>query len=129
MSPQEERTNKRPTNYSQWHRTLPEWCYQTDGDWFEQRKVGDKLVAVAYIETIEVPPLFIDNAQREYELWPSKKALVADIHNRMNIPCFIVRHTAGCTRFCLSRVTSTGDETEAIVMDKAEYIAWILGLH
>ncbi len=130
MSPQREITYKRPTNYSAWHRKkLPEWCYHTDGDWFEQRKVDGKLVIVAYIETIEVPPLFINNAQREYELWSSKKALVADIYNRMNMPCFIVRHTADCTNFCLSRVTPTGEETEAIVMNEAKYISWILNLH
>ena len=130
MAPQRELTGKRPSNYSAWHRTkLPKWCYHTDGDWFEQRVANGKLVAVAYIETIEIPPLFINNAQREYELWPSKKALVADIYNRMNIPCFIVRHTADCTNFCLSRVTPTGAETEAIVMNEAKYISWILNLH
>ena len=84
---------------------------------------------MAYIETIEVPPLFINSAQHEYELWPSKKALIADIHNRMEIPCFIVRHTADCKSFCVSRSTSDGDETEAMLMNEAEYIVWILNLH
>ena len=83
---------------------------------------------MAYIETIEIPPLFINNAQLEYELWPSKKALIADIYNRMGIPCFIVRHTADCKTFCMSQATSTGDETEAKVMNEAEYITWILNL-
>ena len=126
MTPQRELTGKRPGNYSAWHRDkLPKWCYHTDGDWFEQRLVNGKLVAVAYIETIEIPPLFINNAQREYKLWPSKKALIADIYNRMGIPCFIVRHTADCTNFCVSRATSTGDEIEALVMNEANYIEWI----
>lgn len=91
--------------------------------------MNGKLVAVAYIETFEVPPLFINNAQQEYELWPSKKALITDIYHRMGIPCFIVRHTADCKTFCISRSTSTGDETEAIVMNEAEYIALIQSLH
>ena len=130
MTPQRELTGKRPTNYSAWHRAkLPEWCYHTDGDWFEQRLVNGKLVAVAYIETIEVQPLFINNAQREYKLWPSKKALIADIYNRIDLPCFIVRHTADCKTFCVSRATPTSDETEAILMNETEYIAWIRNLH
>ena len=129
MTPQRELTSKRPTNYSSWHRTkLPEWCYQTDGDWFEQRKVDGKLVVVAYIETIEVLPLFINNAQREYSLWPSKRALIVDIYNRMRVSCFIVRHTADCKTFCVSRVTLTGDETEAILMNETEYITWMQNL-
>ena len=130
MSPRGEISNKRPTNYSKWRRNLfKDTYYVTDGDWFEQRLVNEKLVAVAYIETIEVPPLFINNAQHEYELWPSKKALIADIYNRMRIPCFIVRHTVDCKTFCVSRATSAGGETEGIVMNEAEYIAWILNLH
>lgn len=130
MAPQKEITGKRPSNYSTWHRAkLPKWCYHTDGDWFEQRLVNGKLMTVAYIETIEVPPLFINNAQHKYDLWPSKKALMADIYNRMKIPCFIVRHTANCKTFCVSQATSTGYETEATIMKEAEYIAWILNLH
>ena len=129
MSPQREITNKRPTNYSKWHRAkLPEWCYLTDGDWFEQRLVNDKLAAVACFETIEVPPLFIHDAQEHYELWPSKRALLHDISQGMQIPCFVVRHTPDCKLFSLSRITPSGEETEAKVLDEQKYAAFLCSL-
>jgi len=129
MSPQRELTSKRPTNYSAWHRAnLPDWCYNTDGDWFEQRVVSSELLPVAYIETIEVPPLFIQRAQQEYPLWPSKKSLIQAIYNHMELPCFVVRHTSDCKTFCVSRITINGHETEAIIMTEEQYKNWVLNL-
>lgn len=129
MNPQSEITNKRPTNYSKWHRAnLPDWCYQTDGDWFEQRNTPAGLATVACIETIEVPPLFIHEARNHYELWPSKRALLHDISQRMDIPCFVIRHTPDCKFFSLSRITISGEETEAIVLDEQQYKKFLVSL-
>lgn len=129
MAPQQELTGKRPSNYSAWHRAkLPNWCYHTDGDWFEQRLVNGKLAAVACIETIEVPPLFIHDAQDHYKLWPSKRALLHDISQGMHIPCFVVRHTPACRVFSLSRITPSGEETEAIVLDEQRYKKFLVSL-
>lgn len=129
MSPQKEVTDKRPTNYSQWHRAnLPEWCYHTDGDWFEQRLVSGELIPVAYIETIQIPPLFIQQAQQEYPLWPSKEALLKSIYNHMDLPCFVVRHTADCKSFCVSRINSNGQETESLIMTEEQYKNWLMAL-
>ncbi len=129
MSPQSEITNKRPTNYSKWHRAnLPDWCYHTDGDWFEQRKKPAGLGTIACIETIEVPPLFIHEAQDHYELWSSKRALLHDITQRMDIPCFVVRHTPDCKLFSLSRITPSGEETEAIILDERKYVDFLISL-
>lgn len=129
MSPQSEITNKRPTNYSKWHRAnLPDWCYHTDGDWFQQRMNNGRLIVVAYIETIQVPPLFINSAQSEYPLWPSKKALMIDISEAMQIPCCVVRHTLDCKLFSLSRITPSGEETEATVLDEQQYKKFLVSL-
>ena len=130
MTPQQELTNKRPTDYSKWHRppTLPDWCYHTDGDWFEQRKCEGDLLSVAYIETIRLRPEFsIESAQRRYELWASKYALMRDIYLRMGIPCFVVRHTPGCVKFSVARFTTDG-EKEAVIMNEAAYKDFICQL-
>jgi len=123
-SPLEEITGKRPTNYSKWHRppTLPSWCYMTDGDWFEQRVRNGKLISVAYIETIE-----IDNpseGDKTHPVWKSKKSLLLEIQEKMDIPSYIVWHNAECTDFLVLRIS----ETKPKRMNQNEYKAFIKSL-
>ena len=121
--PQKEVTGKRPTNYSQWHRypTLPKRCLLADSDWFEMRDKDGKVLPVACIETMEIGALFIKTAQQEYPLWPTKKALLRVINERMDIPVFVVRHTSDCKLFALSRITQGGEETPQVVLGEQEY--------
>lgn len=135
-NPQTEFTDKRPTNYSVWHRypTLPRWCYQTDGDWFEQRVRNGKLQSVAYVETIQITSL--DNVDMDktirriqgqrtdnngYVPFRSKVSLCLEIQERMEVPAYVVWHNAECTDFLVLRIT----ETSARRMSGREYIEWI----
>lgn len=100
--PQAEITGRRSAAYSQWHRrALPNTCYVTDGDWFEQRRINGMLASVAYIETIEVPK--VDGAQYQYPLWPSKGALCSEIEARMRIPTYVTWHNEECSDFLVLR--------------------------
>jgi len=129
MSPPREITGKRPTNYSRWHRAkLPENCYMTDGDWFEQRLVNGEMFTIAFIETIQIPPQFVQQAQQTFYLWSSKEALMKSINSQVDFPCFVVRHTADCKIFCVSQINSNGQETEAIIMFEEEYKQWLVSL-
>ena len=123
-NPQEEITGKRPKNYSLWHRypTLPKWCYQTDGDFFEQRVKDGVLQSVAYIETIEVPS--VDNADKRYPPWKSKVNLCLEIEKKMGIPAYIVWHNADCNDFLVMRITETTSQR----MDEEEYIGFVKNL-
>lgn len=137
MTPQEELTGGRPVDYSKWHRppNLPKWCYHTDGDWFEQRLCEGELRSVACIETIKVAESFVERAQCDYKLWASKKALLKEIHLLMKLPCFVVRHTAGCHiagmysifQFSVSRFIGNG-EAKADIMSEDTYKNFIIGL-
>jgi len=129
--PQKEITQRRPTNYSEWHRhpTLPNWCFLVDVDFFEMRRKGDQIVPVACVETIEVGPLFIHNAQMEYPLWDAKIALYGYLKQKLTIPVFIVRHTPDCKLFSVARLTESGRETEAKVMSEDEYKDLLLHLN
>ena len=104
MSPQTEVTNNRPKDYSKWHRypNLPYWCYQTDGEFFEQRIVNNEMTVIAYIETLEIPYY---KSPSDYPIWDSKKALAKQIASRMNIPAFYVWHTKDCKVFFVKNVT------------------------
>jgi len=121
--PLEEITGKRPTNYSVWHRkALPDWCKVTDGDWFEQRSKMGVFKSVAYIETIQVPK--VDNADKNYPPWSSKKSLCIEIEEKMGIPAYVIWHNAECTDFLVLRIT----ETKPKRMSDKEYIEFIKGL-
>ncbi|GAI34031.1 unnamed protein product [marine sediment metagenome] len=130
MSPQNEITKRRPSHYSEWHRypNLPKWCFLVDGDWFEMRVRDGQLVPVACFETLEVSGLFIYNSQREYPLWQAKIALYLHIKQKMGIPVFIVRHTPDCKLFSVARLTDSGGETEAKIMEEDEYKDLLVGL-
>ena len=119
MNPEKEITGNRPSNYSQWHRTLPKWCMMTDGDWFEQRWINGKITSVAYIETIQIGS--VENANVEYPVWEHKERLCREIEEKMGIPVFVVWHTPDCKDFMVLRIT----ETEPKRMDENEYIAFV----
>lgn len=121
--PQEEITGKRPLNYSRWHRrVLPRDCYMTDGDWFEQRVKNGELVSVAYIETIQIDT--VEEADKRYPLWKSKKSLTPEIGKRMGIPAYVVWHNPECTDFLVLRST----ETKPKRMNESEYKEFIKNL-
>lgn len=130
MAPQEEITGGRPTNYSRWHRypNLPRACFVVDGDWFEMRKRDGQIVPVACFETLEVGPMFIPDAQREYPLFPAKVALYTYLKRKLGIPVFIVRHTSDCKLFSVAELTESGGETEAWVMSVVEYRDFLVHL-
>jgi len=93
---------RRPKNYSVWHRppSLPKWCYLTDGDFFEQRVINGKLTVVAYFETYETTDIDLaTNYGTRHGIWPSKRALIREIGEKMGIPTYIVVHNPQCTNF------------------------------
>lgn len=94
----------------------------TDGDWFEQRVRDEKLISVAYIETIE-----IDNpseGDKTHPAWKSKKALLLEIQEKMGIPAYIVWHNAKCTDFLVLRTS----ENKPQKMNVDEYKEFIKSL-
>jgi hypothetical protein len=122
--PIKEVTGERPSNFSKWHRNkLPEWCLMTDGDYFMQVKVGEKVCVVAYVEEIDV-----DNVEDAmlggYPVWPSKDALCREIMEKMNIPSFILYHNPQCTDFL---VFSYADKTYRR-MTEDEYMSFEVNL-
>ena len=121
--PQIELTDNRPKNYSKWHRSpnLPEWCYLTDGDFFEQRKIEDVLKAIAYFETIQIPQYAIPE---DYPIWDSKKALAEQISKQMDIPAYFVWHYPDCKIFFVNKLNSTN----IIKMYEPEYINFLKNL-
>jgi len=123
--PREEITGERPSNYSKFHREiLPEWCYMTDGDWFEQRWINNEFKLIAYVETIQVPSLE-DDPDRIYPVWSSKKGLCGKIEAKMGIPAYVVWHNEACTKFFVQRALI---EAKGRTMNQSEYIDFILTL-
>ena len=122
-NPLEEITGKRPSNYSTWHRkALPEWCKMTDGDWFEQRIEEGELKSVAYIETIQVPK--VEEADKAYPLWKSKKSLCLEIKEKMGIPAYIVWHNVDCNDYLVMRIAETTPQR----MNEEKYIEFLKNL-
>ena len=115
--PQEEITDNRPKNYSKFRRTL-NFGYCTDGDFFEQRVKDGELVAVAYIETIQIPN-YAD--PKDYPVWDSKKTLAEEIKNKMNIPAFYVYNTKSCNFFYVNPVGTD----KILKLSKLEYINFL----
>lgn len=128
--PEKELFWRRPKNYSIWHRppNLPKRCYLTDGDFFEQRVINGKLTAIAYFETAEtegIERILLDlEWGRKYLPWPSKRALMKEIGEKMRIPTYFVVNNPECTDFLV-----WGDlEKPPKRMGEAEYKEFIKNL-
>lgn len=116
-----ELTNNRPKAYSQWHRKLPEFCYQTDGDFFEQRIRKGRLRVVAIIETI-----CLNNVDKyiNYPIWDSKMALYKELKEKVQVPVYIVYHNKECSKFMVIVL----GEGKPVKMNEEEYSIFIKGL-
>jgi hypothetical protein len=120
--PQEEQTNNRPKAYSKWHRDmLPSWCYQTDGDFFEQRLIDGVLQTVAYIETIQIEKPW--ERYDQYPLWSSKESLITDIAAR-GWKSYVVYHNKSCSEFTVVKWRPRGIRK----FNVDEYIRWVKSL-
>lgn len=115
--PLEDITNNRPSNYSLWRRSL-RIGYCTDGDWFEQKVIGNKLVIVAYIETIQIPN---GKSPLDYPVWDSKVCLAEEISDKMNIPSYYIWHNKDCSHFFVQNSKSN----KIIKMFENEYKQFI----
>jgi len=116
-----ETTNERPTDYSQWHRTLPDWCMAQDVDWVEYRTINEELTPVAIIETGRWNRTRFKDAQIEI----SKKVAIA-----LNIPVYFVEYFIDekdykNNRFKVKKIDSDNDE---IILTNHEYSEFIKGL-
>lgn len=58
-----ETTGGRPTNYSSWHRTLPNQCYAIDIDWVECR---NGFLPKALIEASEINYEYVNEGEDPY---------------------------------------------------------------
>ena len=81
-------------------------------------KKDGKLVAVAYIETIQIPN-YAD--PKDYPVWNSKKALAEEIKSKMNIPAFYIYHNESCTFFYIIPVGTD----KILKLSKLEYINFL----
>jgi len=76
-------TNERPTDYSKWHRTLPDFCKVQDLDWIEYRIKDDELKIVAIIETGRWSRTkFVGNQIK----------VTKHIAEKLGVPCFFVEY-------------------------------------
>lgn len=109
MSPSDEITNQRPSDFSIWHRkALPKRCRLADGDFFEVRE--NKVVAIE--ETIMIHSDKLDGVgswiltdpwlknwyptnDKRYPLWETKKVVLNYLIGVTRLPFFIIYHTPG----------------------------------
>lgn len=115
-----ETSNERPTDYSKWHRKLPDYCMAQDVDWVEYRTINDELTPVAIIETGRWDRTRFKDAQ----IIISKQ-----IAEKLNIPIYFVEYfidESDCknNRFKVKKLKE-GDE---IILNNREYGEFIKGL-
>ena len=92
----EETTGKRPSNYSLWHRTLPNECYAMDIDWVE----CPGGIPRALIEASEINYEYVNKGEDPYKktLWYVlrrtwlQREVLYHIAKKLGIKAYIVIH-------------------------------------
>lgn len=95
----EERTNQRASDYSHWHRTLPNLCYMIDFDSVEWR--SDRGI-VAVIETAyryETQTLTQQLETKKFEI-----KVLSEVSKTTNWKCYIVFHNENLTTFWIFQI-------------------------
>jgi len=112
----QEQSFKRPSIYSEYHRTLPNWCYTIDVDWLEWR---NNRGIVAFIETAvklpETNPSSILQT-KEFEF-----KVLSELRRRTKIPTYLTIHTENCENFWVYSINENGNTIFIKSMTKLEY--------
>lgn len=115
----EERFNSRDLRYSNWHRTLPDFCYMIDLDCVEWRSNRG---IVAFIETALRDPNQTMSDQLDNKSFEVK--VLHELFNRTDIPTFIVFYSDDLNTFWIFSVDD-GKTVWLKTVEKTEYEKWI----
>lgn len=115
-----ERTFKRSSKYSKWHRTLPDYCYVMDLDWVEWRN-GKGVVALIEV-AIRKNEQLLENLikQKEFEI-----TVLVEIATKLKVPAYVVYHEEDLSIFYVKPLKPN---TVWQVMKKKDYAKFIEGL-
>jgi len=115
-----EYTGERPTDYSQWHRTLPDHIKAQDIDWVEYRVDNGDPRPVALIET---------GRWKRAKFIPNQEKIIKQIGYSLDIPCYFVEYaidTFDYNNNVFKVKNLKNDKTE--IMNNQQYSKFIMGL-
>jgi len=115
-----ERTFKRSSKYSKWHRTLPNYCYVMDLDWVEWRS-GRGVVALIEVAIRKNEQLL----QNLIKLKDFETTILLEIATKLNVPAYVVYHEEDLSKFYVKQLKPN---TVWQTMRKKEYAQFIEGL-
>lgn len=112
-----ETTFERPSDYSQWHRSLPDCCKVQDIDFVEYRENDKGLEIVAIIET---------GRWSRSKFVGNQVEITKMIAERLNVPAYFVEYVIDDNR-SIFRIRSL-DINEDRIMSENEYKNFIMRL-
>ena len=116
-----ETTNERPTDYSKWHRALPDYCMAQDVDWVEYRSINEELIPVAIIET----------GRKDRTRFKDAQIIISkQIAKALDVPIFFVEYYIDEKDYKNNRfiVKKLDDTNKVITLNNHEYSEFIKGL-
>jgi hypothetical protein len=121
MVVRQEQYFNRPSEYSEWHRTLSNKCLTMDCDWIEVRE-GRGIVA--FIETAIKPDeiKLCDLIDRKQKF---QTKILLDIQAKMKVPAYLVFHKRDLSTFWIFTILSTGQTYLWKTIGKKEYAEFI----
>ena len=118
----QERFNTRDLLYSNWHRTLPDFCYMIDLDCVEWR--SDRGI-VAFIETALID--YNQNISSQLDTKTFEVKVLYELFKRTDIKTFIVFYNQELTTFWIFSLIE-GKTQWWQTIGKADYEKWIQSL-
>jgi hypothetical protein len=119
----QEKIGKRPSEYSEWHRTLGREYLTADIDFVEYR-IGRGIVALIDVTgEMEDEGHLLNSKRFIWERTKMQREILSTMSKALGVPAFFVLHTKGMTLF---HVYDLSDTTEKpLRMTNAEYTNFI----
>ena len=114
-----ETTGERPTDYSKWHRSLPDYCKAQDVDWVEYRIKEDIPMPVAVVET---------GRWSRSKFKGSQIVLSRHIAEKLDVPSYFVEYAIDENNYenNVFKVKNLNNDNGFRIMSNKEYSKFIM---
>lgn len=115
----QEKTGKRPSEYSEWHRSLGREYLAADIDYVEYR-TGRGIVALIDVTgEMEDERHLLNSKKYIWKRTKMQREILSTMSKALQVPAFFVLHTRGMTTFHVYNLSDTSEKP--LRMSRAEY--------
>lgn len=118
----------RPSEYSEWHRSLGQGCYAVDVDWVEWREGRGIVALIATTGNCESISHCLNSLPKIWERTQIERTILRGLAFAAGVPSFYVVHTTNLESFVIINLEEQAlrnDFDKVWIAGKAVYEKWL----